>query len=137
MDGYGRRILVIDDDGGYRVLLEHQLEQEGYVVQSACDGRAGLEEMGKRRFDAVIADGHMPGLSGLEFAEYSRIAWPKTPVILLSVDPGCFADHRDRSGGVACLHKPYDCTLLLSVLRTAIQQASCDHTAFSMTQMIN
>jgi len=37
MDGYGKRILLIDDDARCRALLEHQLGQEGYVVQSACD----------------------------------------------------------------------------------------------------
>ena len=61
MDGYGKRILVIGDDDDCQALLEAQLEQEGYAVQTACDGVAGLvDEMRKRRFDAVITDGHMP-----------------------------------------------------------------------------
>ena len=36
MDGYGKRIRVIDEDADRRALLEAQLEQEGYAVQTAC-----------------------------------------------------------------------------------------------------
>jgi DNA-binding response OmpR family regulator len=41
MDGCGMRILVVDDDAGYRALVEVQLEHEGYAVHTACDGVAG------------------------------------------------------------------------------------------------
>jgi DNA-binding response OmpR family regulator len=47
MDGYGKRIRVIDEDADRRALLEAQLEQEGYAVQTACDGVAGADEMRK------------------------------------------------------------------------------------------
>ena len=63
MDGYGKRILVVDEDAGCRALVEAQLDPEGYAVQTARDGGAGLTEMRKWRFDAVIAAGHMPGSS--------------------------------------------------------------------------
>lgn len=84
MDGYGKRILVVDDDVGCRALVEAQLEQEGYAVQTACDGVAGLDEMRKRRFDAVITDCRMPGFIGHEFAGICGIAWPDIPLILLT-----------------------------------------------------
>lgn len=135
MDGYGKRVLVVDDDAGCRALLEAQLGQEGYAVQTACDGLAGLDEMRKRRFDAVIADGHMPGLSGLEFAEFSGIAWPDTPFILISADPNYVMEDKNVHGAVACIRKPYEAAMLLSVLRTATQAASADQASFSMVQM--
>jgi DNA-binding response OmpR family regulator len=84
MDGYGKRILVVDEDIGRRALLEAQLEQEGYAVHTACDGVAGADEMRKRHFEVVIADGHMLGFSGIEFAKSCRTAWPNTLVILLT-----------------------------------------------------
>lgn len=135
MDGYGKRILVVDDDAGCRALLEAQLGQEGYAVQTVSDGLAGLDEMRKRRFDAVIADGHMPGLSGLEFAEFSGIAWPDTPVILLSADLNYLMEYADERGAVACIRKPYEASMLLSVLRTATQPASADQATFPVVQM--
>ena len=132
MDGYGKRILVIDDDAACRALLEDQLGQEGYAVKTVCDGKAGLEEMHKRHFDAVITDGQVPGLSGLEFVRFSRIAWPDRPVILVSSDANYFTCDAERSGTITCIHKPYEATLLLNVLRAATQHASADHATFSM-----
>ena len=132
MDGYGKRILIIDDDPGCRALLKAQLEQEGYAVQTACDGLAALDEMDKRRFEAVIVDAHIPGLSGLEFSEFSRIVWPETPVILLSADLNYSTEYVDEDGVVACIRKPYKASVLLSTLRAATQPVSTDQAAFPM-----
>ncbi|HSL05431.1 MAG TPA: response regulator [Nitrospiraceae bacterium] len=135
MDGYGKRILVIGDDAGCRALLEARLEQEGYAVQTACDGVAGADEMRKRRFKAVVADGHMPGLGGIEFAEFCRVAWPDTPVILLSSDRNYVTDSVGEVDSAASVGKPYELVMLLSVLRTATQTGSTERATFSTAQM--
>ena len=135
MDGYGKRILVVDDDAGCRALVEAQLEQEGYVVQTACDGVAGLDEMRKRRFDAVIADGHMPGFSGHEFAGFCGIAWPDTPIIILTGDLNSLTDYADEVDAAVCIRKPYEATMLLSVLGAVTQPVSTEQATFSMAQM--
>jgi len=135
MDGYGKRILVVDANPECRTHLENQLGKEGYAVQSACDGLAGLDEMRKRRFDAVIADCHTPEFGGLEFAEYGRIVWPDVPVILLVADPDYFTDIRKECGAVSCIRKPYETAMLLSVLRTAIHTVSPDRGVIPMVQL--
>ena len=136
MDGYGKRILVIGDDDGCQALLEAQLEQEGYAVQTACDGVAGLvDEMRKRRFNAVITDGHMPGFSGNEFAEFCGIAWPDTPIILVSSDLNDLTDDAEGYGAVVCLRKPYEANLLMSLLRTATRPVSANQATFPMAEM--
>jgi DNA-binding NtrC family response regulator len=124
MDGYGKRILVVDEDAGRRALLKVQLEQEGYAVQTACDAVTGAEEMRKRHFEAVIADGRMPEFNGHKFAAVCRLAWPGTPVILLSGDliyvPGQ-ADAVDEAAGV---RRNYEAVMLISVLHSVTQLAS-------------
>lgn len=135
MDGYGKRILVVGDDAGCRALLEAQLEQEGYAVQTACDGVEGLDEMRKRRYAAVIADGHMPGFSGHEFAGFYGIAWPDTPLILLTGDLNSLTDYGDKSNATACLRKPYEATMLLSVLRTVTQPVWTEYATVPMAEM--
>ena len=88
MDGYGKRILIIDDDITCRSLLEDLLE--GYAVQTACDGIDGLTEMRKRRFDAVITDHCMPRLNGLDtfsmlhFRQHDSSATPPQAVVYSS-----------------------------------------------------
>jgi DNA-binding response OmpR family regulator len=131
MDGYGKRILVIDEDADRRVFLEAQLEQEGYAVQTACDGVAGTDEMRKRHFEAVIADGRLPGFSGDKLATCCRIEWPDTPVILLSGELIYVTDHPDEVHATAGRRTPYEAVKLLSVLRTVIQTASTKHGPFS------
>ncbi|HLZ33323.1 MAG TPA: response regulator [Nitrospira sp.] len=124
MYGYGKRVLVIDDDASCQELLTTSLEQEGYIVHIAESGSAGLEEMNKRRFDLVIADSQVPGISGLEFAVLSRATWPDTPVILLAADIEPVTEYADGHGAVACIRKPYEAPVLLSVLRAAAESAS-------------
>jgi len=66
MDGYGKRVLVVDDDHHARFLIGALLDYAGYTVVPACDGLAALNELSKRHFDVVVTDFHMPVLSGIE-----------------------------------------------------------------------
>lgn len=131
MDGYGKRILVVDEDADRRALLETQLEQEGYAVQTACDGVAGTDEMRKRHFEAVIADGRLPEFSGHKLAAYCRIVWPDTPLILLSGDLIYVTDHADAVDAADGLRTPYEAVMLLSVLHAITQPASTKQSPFS------
>lgn len=134
MDGYGKRILVVDEDAGCRALVEAQLEHEGYAVQTASDGVAGLDEMRKRRFDAVITDCRMPGFIGHEFAGFCRIAWPDIPLIILTGDFNFLTDYADEFDAAVCIRKPYEAAMLLSVLRTVIQPVSTAQATFFMVR---
>ena len=128
MDGYRKRILVIDDGTGSRALLETQLAQEGYAVHTAYYGAAGLPDgVQKRCFDAVIAGDHMPGFTGQEFAKFCRITWPDTPLILLIEDRNPLTDYADEYGAAACVPVPYDVAMLLSLLHRVMQPVSTEH----------
>jgi DNA-binding response OmpR family regulator len=132
MDGYGKRILVVFDDPDGRALLEAELEQAGYAVYTTCDGIAGADEIRKRHFDAVIADYHMSGISGLKFADFIKITWPGTPVILISGELNDVMENADEPDAAARICKPYEPTMLLSALRTVVQPVSAEQTAFPM-----
>lgn len=60
------RILTIDDSATYQEYLAGELEQEGYQVEMATTGRAGLDCLAARQFDCVIVDLVMPDLNGIE-----------------------------------------------------------------------
>ena len=51
MEGYGKQVLVADDEASVRRLVTLVLEQVGYIIAWAGDGFEALEEMKKRRFD--------------------------------------------------------------------------------------
>jgi CheY-like chemotaxis protein len=121
MDGYGKRVLVAEDDEDARNLLSMVLEQAGYSVYTAPDGRRALEEMKKRRFDVVVADHHMPKMNGFQLVLLGRLVWPNTPMILLSGNATSLADMAEQGGAYGCLCKPYDASELLGLMRNATQ----------------
>jgi two-component system, cell cycle sensor histidine kinase and response regulator CckA len=63
----GIRILVVDDDVGYRRALCAMLESEGYDTAEAGDGQEALEKLGACAFDAAITDILMPKMDGYRF----------------------------------------------------------------------
>ena len=65
----GKRVLTIDDDGLARDIYRSILEEQGFEVVGAADGKSGIELFRKQKFDCVIVDIYMPGMSGLDVIE--------------------------------------------------------------------
>jgi DNA-binding NtrC family response regulator len=78
------RILVVDDDASLRRVLQVQLEQEGYVVASACSAQQTLSMLQVHPYDLVISDLRMPGVSGLDLLRQIRLRYPEAIVIILT-----------------------------------------------------
>jgi phosphoserine phosphatase RsbU/P len=84
MTSLSSQLLVVDDDEANRDMLSRRLERKGYSVTVAEDGSRAIELVRERRFDLVLLDVLMPGLSGLEVLRELRTAHPATvlPVIM-------------------------------------------------------
>jgi CheY-like chemotaxis protein len=84
--GYGGEILVVDDDPANRKLLVRRLTRSGYRATPVENGEEALDQLAQQRYDLILLDYMMPGLSGLETLE--RIKASPTlrtiPVIMLS-----------------------------------------------------
>lgn len=119
MDGYGKRVLIIDDNEDLLHLTGISLMDRGYNVYTASDGYGGSEQMSKRRYDVVLVDYHMPRLNGLQFVEMCRMKWPETPIILMSVD-NYVTDHSDLVKGLfGCIAKPFESSRLIELVNQA------------------
>ena len=82
-----KNILIVDDDEAIRGLLKQELEYSGYVTEEAADGLEALEKIKHRKYDLIILDVMMPGLSGFDVARVLKNS-PDTigiPIIILSV----------------------------------------------------
>lgn len=80
-------ILIVDDEDDIRLFVKSILENEGHAVEDAPNGKDGLSKIGGKKFDLVILDFFMPGMSGREVLEKIR-ADPKissTKVIFMTV----------------------------------------------------
>jgi DNA-binding response OmpR family regulator len=79
-----RNILVIEDSPDIADLLVLHLSDEGYQVEVAQDGRAGLRQALEQSFDLVILDLMLPGVDGLEICRQLRAAPRYTPILMLT-----------------------------------------------------
>ncbi|HKP34206.1 MAG TPA: PAS domain-containing protein, partial [Sphingomicrobium sp.] len=77
-------ILVIDDDPDVRAFIAASLEELGYRVRVASDGREGLAALERETPDLVVLDFIMPGLSGAEVARKIRAKRPDQPILFVS-----------------------------------------------------
>jgi two-component system response regulator MprA len=115
-------VLVIDDDPKITQLLKRALGMEGYSVQTASSGAAGLEEARVNEPDLVILDVLMPGLDGLEVCRRLR-ANGDTPILLLTAKD----EVADRvqgldSGADDYVVKPFSLDELLARVRALLRR---------------
>lgn len=99
-------ILVVDDDPAIRSLLEHILTDDGYVVESAIDGRDAIRLLTKRSPDLIVLDLLMPDGNGTVVANVLRALHRSIPILVLSgaVDAD---EWSEEIGATAFLRKPF------------------------------
>jgi len=96
-----KRILVIDDEEQLRHLVQLAMEKAGFEVETACDGKEGIEKFDADEFDVVVTDIQMPGMDGHQVARHIRESRrPGTKVVGLTGKP--FISDFDK-----IYHKPY------------------------------
>ena len=83
MDNFTAHILVVDDDDGIRSLVKKYLNENNYLVTTAENGEEASKKIKIIKFDLIILDIMMPGISGLEFIEQNKKKL-ETPIILLT-----------------------------------------------------
>jgi signal transduction histidine kinase len=118
------KILVVDDNEPNRLLAKGILEDEGYRVVLACDGRDGLAAFQRESPDCAILDVRMPDMDGLALCRALR-ALPngqKLPVLFLTAlrDVDTF-DSALAAGGDDFLTKPVRPVELATRVRTALE----------------
>lgn len=121
------RILVIDDDPGVRSLLSRGLSFEGFVVEVAPDGEAGLSAVRERPPELVILDVMLPGLDGFEVLRRLRSVDAHLPVLMLTA-----RDTPDdqvagfRGGADDYVTKPFSFDVLVERVRAQLRRREQD-----------
>src|SRR5258707_7772275 len=94
-------VLIIDDEAEIRESLQTLLEMEGFAVETAISGEAGLQRIGEHPFDLGLLDLALPGRDGMEILAHIRAHEIGLPVIMITaygtVDN---AEHAMQSGAV-------------------------------------
>ncbi len=102
------RLLLIEDDVEAARYLAKGLQESGYAVDVASDGRDGLFQASEGGYDLIIADRMLPNIDGLTIVQMLRKQGSKIPVLILSA-LGSVDDRIDglRAGGDDYLTKPF------------------------------
>ena len=76
------RILVVDDDDSFRRMIQDVLTQTGFECVVASNGDEAIRELDKSSVDVVIADIHMPGMSGIELTRQVKSKYNADVIVL-------------------------------------------------------
>jgi FixJ family two-component response regulator len=116
------QIAVIDDDEPFRTALVESLCSLGYRACAFASAEEFLAANGESSCDCVIADIHMPGMSGLDLQRLLRARDWRVPVIMITArgEPGLEAKAA-ASGAVCLLRKPFGADALIGYLEKALE----------------
>jgi two-component system alkaline phosphatase synthesis response regulator PhoP len=78
------RVLLVEDESGLRLTLSDRLASEGYSVETAGDGRSGLEQAASGTFDIIVLDVMLPRMSGFDVCREVRRRGVATPILMLT-----------------------------------------------------
>jgi two-component system cell cycle sensor histidine kinase/response regulator CckA len=102
------RVLVVDDDEQIREVLSDMLSMDGHTTTACPDGYAAIKSLETERFDVMITDLGMPGMSGLDLAGHAHEQYPKMPIAMIT-GWGMQLNHDEiaMKGILAVLPKPF------------------------------
>ena len=120
------RVLLVEDDEAVRDFTRMALDDLGYTVYEACNGKEALDflEHDQIGLDLLITDLIMPEMNGKELAERVAERYPNLPILFTS---GYIDDHIVRMGalekGIQFIKKPFSIQALAQKVREVIDQA--------------
>ena len=115
------KILVVDDQQSMRGMARQCLKRIGIIqVTLAATGDAALEQMKSQRFDVVISDLNMPGMSGLDLAAATRAHPVLKSIPMFVATSEVYCDGLDRTNINGVIPKPFSVTAMKSTLESVI-----------------
>jgi two-component system response regulator AtoC len=116
------RVLVVDDERKMRRVLQILLEQMGLESIPVESGEAALEHFGGEKFDLVLTDLKMPGISGVDLLARIRALDPDVPVIVLTAHGTVqTAVEAMKQGAFDYILKPFDVPAIELIIRNALE----------------
>ena len=115
-------ILIVDDDENHRSGMMTLLEEEGLKVESAQNGREGIEKLDQNIYDLILTDYKMNEMDGMKFLKYVKANFPSVKVIMIT-GYGTIehAVEAMQHGAISYIAKPVKPQELLKTIRGFIQ----------------
>ncbi len=115
------KILIVDDEKNYPMIIGELLEEEGYASQTAANALEALDILKTQTIDLVLSDVKMPGMDGIQLLEKIKEITPDIPVIIMtaygSVEKAVEAMHK---GAYTFILKPFENQALIAHIAKAL-----------------
>jgi DNA-binding NtrC family response regulator len=132
------RILLIDDEKNIRTTLARALDLEGFIVEGAESGQAGLNAILSHAPDLVLLDLKLPDIDGLTVLEKVRAGTTDPPPVVMMSGHGTLdaAVRATRLGAVDFLEKPVAVERLLLTVKNALRLSTLDRQVGAWTKQV-
>ncbi len=121
-----KRILVIDDDDTFRVMLGKLFRNAGYEVTVAENGKEAIRRQEANPADLIVTDLIMPDQEGLETIMAIRKSYPATKIIAMSggglLQPGRYLELAENLGAQRTFTKPFKNTEILQAANELLKE---------------
>ncbi len=129
------RVLIVDDEANARNALAELLDDAGYSVSTAADGRTALLQLGQVDPDVVLTDLKMPGMDGLSLIERGRPMSPHTTFIVMTafatIDTAVKAI---KLGAESYLTKPLELDAVMALVDRALDRTRLSREAAQLRE---
>jgi two-component system, NtrC family, response regulator AtoC len=132
------KILIVDDEKIVRESLLHWFEEDDYKVEAAEDGEIALKMFDKNKYDLMLVDMKMPGMSGLDLLKKVKEIDKDTIVILITAFasvPSAITALKD--GAYDYVTKPVDPDELAHIVKKALEQKALKHENIQLKENID
>jgi two-component system, OmpR family, response regulator ArlR len=131
------KILIIEDEIQILDLLKLELSHEGYIVDTATDGKMGLEKIQSTSYDLILLDIMLPQLNGIEVCRKAR-KFTNIPIIMLTARDQLI----DKVAGLDMgaddyLTKPFSTEELLARIRSALRRTTLNISQSTLMEFKN
>jgi FixJ family two-component response regulator len=119
-------ISIIDDDASVRVATHRLVRSLGHIAHTFASADDFLRSSQLNDTSCVIADVHMPGMSGVELQNLLKTQGHRLPIIFITAFPEESVRAQALEAGAACfLSKPFDAQILIKHLDAAVKGHGC------------
>jgi DNA-binding response OmpR family regulator len=118
-----KRILVVDDEKNVRFTVTHALRSDGYEVDAAASGTEGLDRTSQERYDLILVDLRMPGMTGIDMLRELRRRDPEMPAVIITAYgvPQQLVEAAEL-GAIDCIRKPFSIQTIRAVVRDVLER---------------
>lgn len=132
------KILIVDDEKPVRDSLSGWFAEDGYLVETAVDGREALEKLQNTRVDLALLDLKLPGMDGLELQRRIREVDPELTIIIITAYATIeSAVQALKAGAFDYITKPFDPDALSRLIRSALRYRQLTQENIQLRQKIS